>query len=246
MGCTKPLDFATGLPLPNNYWPLASMSGGNTPDTMGTNPLVLGKIAFATFIFTPGGSEAVVPGGLITNAMSFPSTTFPTFLDVAKSNTPLALGNMDSFTFRIWAKDPIGAFIGNLESRFVLNPGDLNAHSGGGHVVISGDEFYMHRPVPYDEQELDFSADDPGVVGWHRVIISFDATTSTMLAKFDNKPSRTLHNTVGSSVDPLDLLVLFIDGFSTLLCECGLWKNLVLTEAQMLLDWNGGAGKTFP
>jgi len=53
-------------------------------------------------------------------------------------------------------------------------------------------------------------------------------------------------NPVGSFVDILDLLVLFIDGFTTLLCECGLWKNLVLTEPQMLLDWNGGAGVTFP
>jgi hypothetical protein len=247
MGCTKALDFAAGLPVPNNYWPLTSIVGGNAPDTIGANPLVLGKVSLTTFVFSIGGSQSVVVGGgLITNAMSFPSTSFPSFLDVAKSTNPLNLSSASSFTFRIWVKEPSGGVTSNAEMRFVLDPGDLNTHSGGAHVAISGDGFYMHRPAPYDEQELDFSADDPGVVAWHRIIILFDATTSTMMAKFDNKTTRTFINPVGSSVNILDLLTLFIDGTTTLLCECGLWENLVLTEPQMLVDWNGGAGVTFP
>jgi hypothetical protein len=247
MGCTKALDFAAGLPVPNNYWPLTSIVGGNAPDTIGTNPLILGKVALGSLLFTPGGSQSVVAGGLITNAMSFPSPSYPSFLDVAASTNPLNMSSASSFTFRIWGKNAFfGGFLSNVEMRFVTDPGSLNTHSGSSPVVISGDGFYMHRPVPYDEQELDFSADDPGVIAWHRIIILFDATTSTMKAKFDNSPTRTMINPVGSFVDILDLLVLFIDGFTTLLCECGLWKNLVLTEPQMLLDWNGGAGVTFP
>ena len=246
MGCTKELDFASGLPTPTNYWPLTSIVGGAAPDTTGTNPLILGQVSFATFVFSPGGGQAVVAGGLITNAMSFPSAAFPAFLDVAKSTNPLGYINTDSFTFRIWVKDPVTGFASNLESRFIFDPGSLNVHSQDAHVAVSSDIFYMHRTVPYDEQSLDFSADDLGIVGWHRIIISFDTATNTMLAKFDNDVSRTFVNPVGSSVTILDLLVLFIDGFSTLLCECGLWKGTVLTEAQMLVDWNGGAGRTFP
>lgn len=244
MGCQATLDFASSLPTPTNYWKMASISLGTTPDSIGGNPLVLGKVSLTVFTFSTGGSQAIVPGGLITNAMTFPSTSFPTFLDVAKSNVPLNIASTDSFTFRIWAKDAVN-FISNLEQRFGSNPGALNAHDGTSHVVISSDIFYMHRNVPYDEQSLDFSAEDLGVAGWHRVIISFNPATNTMLAKIDNQASLTFVNPTGSSVDILDLLILFIDGFAMQLCECGLWKGTVLTEAQMLVDWNGGAGTTF-
>lgn len=248
MGCSKALDFAASITNPTFYWPMTSIVGGVSPATVGGNDMVLGKVSFATFLFTTGGSQAVVPGGLITNALSFPSSSFPAFIDVGKSNTPLGINSANDFTFRIWVKDPVGLFVGNLESRFDANPGDLNTHSGGAHVAVSSDSFYMHQPFPpaYVETQLDFSADDPGVAGWHRVIVSFKASTSTMLAKFDNDASRTTINPVGSSVGLLDLLLLFIDGFTTQLCECGVWANHVLTEPEMLLDWNGGAGRTFP
>lgn len=248
MGCQKSLDFAAGLTAPTFYWPMTSIVGGTTPDTMGGNDMVLGKVSNTTFVFSTGGGQAIVAGGLITNAMTFPSPTFPAFIDVGKSTNPLQISSANDFTFRIWVKDPVGLFAGNLEARFDANPGDLNTHSGGAHVAVSSDSFYMHQPNPpaYVETQLDFSADDPGVAGWHRVIVSFKASTSTMLAKFDNQASRTMVNAVGSSVGILDLLLLFIDGFTTQLCECGVWANHALTEAEMLLDWNGGAGKTFP
>lgn len=244
MGCSATLDFDSGLPVPTNYWKMASIAGGETPDSVGSNPLILGKVSLSVFTFSTNGSQAVVAGGLITNAMSFPSTSFPAFLDVAASTNPLGISSTDGFTFRIWVKD-VGGFISNFEQRFITNPGALNAHDGTAHVVTSADIFYMHRNAPYDEQSLDFSAEDLGTAGWHRVIISFDPATNTMLAKVDNQASLTFVNPTGSSMDILDLLVLFIDAFTMNMCECGVWKGTVLTEAQMLVDWNGGAGTTF-
>lgn len=248
MGCKKPLDFATALTVPTYYWPLTSISLGTSPDTIGGNDMVLGKVSNTIFTFSTGGSQAIVPGGLITNAMTFPSSSWPAFIDVGKSTNPLQITNANDFTFRIWVKDPVGLFVGNMNMKFDANPGDLNTHTGGGHVAIGSDVFYMHRPNPpgYVETPLDFSADDPGVAGWHRIIISFTASTNTMLSKFDNDASRTTVNPVGSFVGILDLQLLYINGFTTQLCECGVWATHALTEAEMLLDWNGGAGKTFP
>lgn len=245
MGCSKSLDFASGVPSPTFYWKMNSIVAGTSPASVGGNDLILGKVSLTTFVFSTGGGQAIVPG-LISDAISFPSPSYPAFLDVAASTNPLSISSTDSFTFRIWAKNPAIGFVNTLETRFISNPGDLNTHSGGAHVAISSDAFYMHRPIPYDEQSLNFGADDTGALGWHRIIVSFDPATNTMLAKFDNNTSRTFVNPVGSSVDVLDLQALFIDGFDTQMCECGVWKNIVLTEAQMLVDWNGGAGTTFP
>lgn len=248
MGCQASLDFASSSLLPTFYWPLTSIVGGTSPDTIGGNDMVLGKVSETVFTFSPGGSQAIVPGGIISNAMTFPSSSWPAFIDVAKSTNPLQITNANDFTFRIWVKDPVGLFVANLEARFDANPGDLNSHSGDAHVAVSSDSFYMHQPNPplYVETQLDFSADDLGVAGWHRIIVSFTASTNTMLAKFDNDVSRTVVNPVGSSVGILDLQLLFISGFTTQLCECGVWATHALTEAQMLTDWNGGAGKTYP
>lgn len=85
---------------------------------------------------------------------------------------------------------------------------------------------------------------------WHRVIAWYELGVGLGL-KIDNNASATVANTdligsgqqrfyvggpIGYGTPPV--------GFSTI-DEIGIWKRL-LTDAEMLTDWNSGAGKTYP
>lgn len=201
-------------------------------------------------VFGPGGSTAIVPGGLFTNAMSFPSLGYPAALDVARTTNPLNIPNTNDFSIRIWVKDPppdVLVSVGNLTIQ-CNTVGIQNTHAGTNAVATEADQFYMHQPNPpaYVETQLDFSVNDTPNVNWNRLILTWTNATQTMLAKINNTPSVSMVNASGSWMQVTYFLTLGINGFLANVCECGVWASHALTEAEMLIDWNGGAGKTFP
>lgn len=247
MGCQASLDLSPGILLPTFYWPMTSIVGGVSPATIGGNDLVMGKMSGFPATFSAGGSEVIVPGGLFTNAMSFPSTSWPVAADAARSTTPLNIPNTNDFSIRIWVKDPVFGGAGNFDVQ-CNSVGIQNTHAGTNAVATEADQFYMHQPNPpaYVETQLDYSVNDPLNLTWTRVVLTWTNATKTMLAKINNTPSVTMVNATGSWMSVTYFITLGINGFAMNLCECGVWANHALTEAEMLLDWNGGAGKTYP
>lgn len=84
--------------------------------------------------------------------------------------------------------------------------------------------------------------------GWHRFCVWLKQGVQ-MGIKLDNDPSITAvvpgtMTDYGDDVLALTPSIASPSGHS--IDEIGIWKDKVLTEAEMLADWNAGAGKTYP
>jgi hypothetical protein len=83
--------------------------------------------------------------------------------------------------------------------------------------------------------------------GWHRVIVWYEHGVG-MGAKIDNDASVTLAQTGGIYATPGNRLYMHVSSTPASGCkidEISIW-NQILTESEMLADWNGGSGRTYP
>lgn len=90
--------------------------------------------------------------------------------------------------------------------------------------------------------------------GWHRVIVYVQNAVKIGI-KIDNNAAveqaiglPLLPHTDPFSPNPFQGLKLTrqFNGIPCLIDEIAVWKDKVLTPAEMLYDWNGGAGRTYP
>lgn len=258
VACSKEYTITvSGGPPPTNYWPLTSIVGNNprtTPDVILGNSLILGGIdnSGGGNVWHPNdGTNLVVPGK-ITNALSFPSSNRhpPNFeIDVAECNA-LGILNSQSFTLRLWTQDNANLFF-NFNALFSSTRTSINYNFTNNDIPFAGagsdESILMNQLInPFNQTNMDITAQDPGTAGWHRIIFGWNATTHSLFGKVDNGTTLMKANTDGSYMAATQFLTLYCTGFTCQICEIALWIGIVLTEPQMLFDWNNGAGRSWP
>lgn len=197
----------------------------------------------------------VQAGGLFTNCLNWPNNNWGGGVlgwdDILYSG-PLGIAANSSFTFRVWSKSAQvpGPGSADLNLFFVTGPlTNFNAwqngigESGGNLNFVVWDNGFNNE---FDEP---FSNQNP-LIQWNRYIFSYDNPTKTMRCKFNNEPTVTMINPLVFFSQAGHILEILWTGLASnrtaTLCEAAFWINRVLTETEMLNDWQSGHGITWP
>jgi hypothetical protein len=87
---------------------------------------------------------------------------------------------------------------------------------------------------------------------WHRLIVTYHKPTSTLKMRLDMDPIGAPQTNTGIVFDPWGDQVIYLGTLGSNnvpglnLDEIAFWRDYILTEDDMLADWNGGAGLTYP
>lgn len=173
------------------------------------------------------------------NDKFFNSATPPTY----STNTDFDFSST-GFTIRLW-HNPLSLTNDSLINcvPHPTHPWSLNL-TGGKYV------FNTHLTTGFIESDVTVTSTNSYGSGWHRIIIWWEPGVGCGM-KIDNDASDTVANTTGVSLVPT--LFYFAWAFGTLFSgkaqtngdEFGLWEGK-WSDAQMLYDWNSGAGRTYP
>ena len=159
------------------------------------------------------------------------------------------------FTYRYWVKCDNN---GNLENLIIAN-GVISGASFSNtdwfvdkRFVNPNDHYGGQFPKGSDPNTLIY-ADSvfPDDLVWHRCVVICDKANKKISWKMDNLTTISTTEATGFSfLNMATQLCIQGDGLSSArhlnVCEVGLWQNILLTEDELLLDWNNGNGKTFP
>lgn len=247
--CTKQFTMTidAGFPTPIVYYKLDAIGGGG---------VAIDSVA-ARNTNINGGTVSVV-GGQITNAYRLGLNAIR---QRNSGDTVLNISAID-WTLRLWARvnvdvtDYHDLAIVSTNVRLILAPAGLAV--GPPYVgpppagPYSQDRPYLRNPTsftfPTIWSEPTTSATPMSDHAWHRIVVTWERTALRATIYIDQ-------NAGHSDVDTVDPAVAgagtFTIGDNTSapaneveLCEVGLWGSC-WTAAQMLYDWNGGAGRTY-
>lgn len=233
VACSKDysLEIKVSFPSPTNYWKMDAIVGGQVLPSVGAPVLTVAAPAYllASGLISPN-CVATFNGGIGLG-----------FIETVPGD--IYLGTLNNFTLRFWVRDAASADIFGVDwknRRFGGGFDSQIASTGPGIIGATFTDALFNDVVAQDTYTAD--------VNWHRIIVLCDIVGQRLSWKMDNQatisaispqpfhfeapPERFIFSASGSNV------------FSY--SEIGLWQNKLLTEPQMVTDWNGGAGKTFP
>lgn len=221
MGCSKSLDFTSAQPSPFAYYKLEEASG-NAVDS----------ISAYNFVNT-GAAAQIVPGKI---NLAYDLTDHGSGgISCATANAASADFSAVSFSIRIWVKQ------NGLAAGSFLNDDNFNWDIENG---LDGKIYCATNLMNTAPFFINTVSINDGI--WHRVIFLQDTPGKKIYLKLDNNATDTYAFSTAGAMIP-GPTHWDMTGFSGLILdEISIWKGTVLTEPQMLFDWNGGAGKTWP
>ncbi len=225
MGCTKELDFISSQPPPNFYYKLEQADGNAVDSILGYN--------FVNTGFPPGTPAQLVAGKI---DMAYDLTDHGAGgVSAATALSSVADFSASSWTIRCWVKQN-GLFFGSFLYDDNFNWNMDNGVDGKIHCQSA-----IMSTLPFEITTIDIN---DGL--WHRIIFLQDNALKKIYLKLDNNPTDTYAFATADPTNPGNSK-FNLAGFSGLILdEVSIWKGLLLTEAQMLFDWNGGNGITWP
>lgn len=218
--CCKAMTLVVvDVPTPIHYWPMYSLPA----------PDVISGLNLNLLSGSPG-----VGAGIITAGITFLNTGFPVVFDVLQTAGTMDLAAFpNGFTWRFWAKATEGP-PKNISDATLVHYHSWRLQGGfcSGGLTFGGS---ISVGSAYDSN-------------WHRLIGYWNPSTLTMAYKLDNEPTVTKPvyggMDLGAAVIKLYAIGSPPPDFITI-CEMAFWDN-VLTETQMLSDWNNGFGISWP
>jgi hypothetical protein len=221
MSCSKSLDFASSQPSPFAYYKLEEASGS-----------AVDSIAAYNFLNT--GNPAQLVAGKINLAYDLTDHGAGGVAAQTASTASVDFSAV-SFTIRMWVKQN-GLFAGSFLNDDNFNWNIANGLDGKIHCGTN-----LMNTLPFEITTTNINDGN-----FHRVILLQDTPGKKIYLKLDNNATATYaFATAGVPVAGASRWDL--NGFSGLILdEVAIWKGIVLTEPQMLFDWNGGVGVTWP
>jgi hypothetical protein len=248
--CSKTLNLAVGGDAPTHYWKMDSKNGsGFFPDSILSRDL---RDHYSKW--------SVNPSGLISSCGQQDDTdnVGGTVLQVDDPHfvmTTLSVG----ITWRLWYKQTVVNVLPKtaivlVDFTFVPPP----SHLGIGDFSLFSDATNWIARFANDAAH-DVFVPQPDDTNWHRLMVTLD-----MVDPMNVIAGIEIDNGARVTSSGVDLSGLYGDDFiyvgtigeyslpfppvyqPILFDEIAYWRNKVLTPAESLADWNGGAGKSYP